>query len=88
MQEDQILGTINTYLVKEQEQESLAGFPDILASDLIQDSVDAITFMMHLEESLGIRIKAHEIGPTLSKMTFRELAAELFRVHGAGAAKP
>ena len=53
-----------------------------LPSEFLEDSVDVLTFVMHLEEKLGVDIPLAKVGPALSRMTFQELAAELCRLSG------
>jgi acyl carrier protein len=82
VQTGEILGVMKAYFDEEQPPERLAHFPDVRAADLLEDSVDVITFIMHLEDKLRMNIKLAEVGPALAKMTFQELAAELCRVNG------
>jgi acyl carrier protein len=54
------------------------------ASDVIQQSLDLVEFVLHLEEKLGIEININTLGEKLITKTFGELADELVTI-GKGA---
>jgi len=70
---------MKAYMAEERPEESLDNLPDRLASEFLEDSVDVLAFVMHLEEKLHMDIKLAQVGPALAQMTFRELAIELCR---------
>src|SRR5690242_16378068 len=72
------------YFANEYGPDQVQNIEDQRVSDLIADSVDAITFIMHLEEKTGQDIPLAAVGPALTGMTFRELAGELWRLLHAG----
>ena len=47
------------------------------ASDVIQQSLDLVEFVLHLEEKLGLEIDINKLGEKLITKTFGELADEL-----------
>ena len=47
------------------------------ASDVIQQSLDLVEFVLHLEEKLGIEININTLGEKLITRTFGELADDL-----------
>jgi acyl carrier protein len=54
------------------------------ASDVIQQSLDLVEFVLHLEEKLGIEININTLGEKLITRTFGELADDLVLI-GKGA---
>jgi acyl carrier protein len=68
---------MKAHFEKEQGPECLENFPNMRASDLVEDSMDAVTFVLDLESELGIEIPLDQVGPKLASMTFLELADEL-----------
>jgi acyl carrier protein len=54
------------------------------ASDVIQQSLDLVEFVLHLEEKLGLEININTLGEKLITKTFGELADDLV-VIGKGA---
>jgi hypothetical protein len=60
--------------------EKLENFANVKATELFDESIDVINFLFYLEDELGPKIDASQIGPAMANMTFGELAAELCRV--------
>jgi acyl carrier protein len=54
------------------------------ASDVIQQSLDLVEFVLHLEEKLGLEININTLGEKLITETFGELADDLVAI-GNGA---
>jgi acyl carrier protein len=52
------------------------------ASDVIQQSLELVELVLHLEEKLGIEININELGENLIVQNFGELANELVRSEG------
>jgi acyl carrier protein len=76
MTQEEILTTMHAYFAEFCEPEELHGFEGTLASDLIEDSMDAMTFVMHLEEKTGRHIPMSQAAG-LTGLTFEELARQL-----------
>ena len=53
------------------------------ASEVIQQSLDLVEFVLHLEEKLGMEININTLGEKLITKTFGELADELVTI-GSG----
>lgn len=49
------------------------------AGDVIQQSLELVELVLHLEEKLGIEININELGENLIMQNFGELANELVR---------
>ncbi|MBV8098175.1 MAG: hypothetical protein JOZ31_03345 [Verrucomicrobia bacterium] len=49
------------------------------AGDVIQQSLELVELVLHLEEKLGIEININELGENLIVQNFGELANELVR---------
>src|SRR5262245_18005608 len=77
VQSDQIVRVMKVRFEKELGPEPLENFPSIRASELVEDSMDVVTFVLDLESELGIEIPLDQVGPKLATMTFQELADEL-----------
>jgi acyl carrier protein len=77
MQQNQILEAMKAYFADLHGAEELKDFETIKAADLIEDSVDAVTFVMHLEDETGRDIPLAEVAPGFTTMTFKELASQL-----------
>ena len=52
------------------------------ASDVIQQSLELVELVLHLEEKLGIEININELGENLVVQNFGDLANELVRSEG------
>jgi acyl carrier protein len=52
------------------------------AGDVIQQSLELVELVLHLEEKLGIEININELGENLIVQNFGELANELVRSEG------
>ena len=50
------------------------------ASDVIQQSLDLVEFVLHLEEKLGLEININTLGEKLITKTFGELADDLVAI--------
>lgn len=59
--------------------EKLARFAETKAADLFEESIDVVNFLFYLEDELGPKIDASQVGPALANKTFGELAADLAR---------
>src|SRR6476646_4576275 len=59
-------------------------FEGMKASDVIQQSLDLVEFVLHLEEKLGLEININTLGEKLITKTFGELADDLVAI-GKGA---
>lgn len=77
MEKNQILGFMKAYFADLHGPEQVEDFENLRTADLIEDSVDAVTFIMHLEDKTGRDIPLAEVGPGLTGMTFKELAGQL-----------
>ncbi len=80
MEQEQILSLMKAYFVQEHGPERGDQIETLRASDLIEDSVDAVTFIMYLEDKIGRDIPMAKIGPGLTSLTIPELAGELCRL--------
>lgn len=80
MEQDQIIGLMKAYFSEQYGPDQVENFESLKASDLIEDSVDAVTFVMHMEDRTGKDIPLAQIGPAMTGLTFRQLAGELCRV--------
>jgi acyl carrier protein len=60
--------------------EQLENFANVKATELFEESIDVINFLFYLEDELGPKIDASQIGPAMANKTFGELATELCRV--------
>jgi acyl carrier protein len=80
VQPEQVLDIMKAYLVDDQPDKPLDNFPRRLPSEFLEDSVDVLTFVMHLEEKLHVDIPLAKVGPALSQMTFQDLAGELCKM--------
>jgi acyl carrier protein len=80
VQPEHVLDIMKAYLADDQPDKPLDNFAQRLPTEYLEDSVDVLTFVMHLEEKLGIDIKLAQVGPALAQKTFQELAVELCRI--------
>ena len=53
------------------------------AGDVIQQSLELVELVLHLEDRLGIEININEIGENLIVQNFGELADELVRIEAS-----
>jgi hypothetical protein len=60
--------------------EKLHDFAETKAVNLFEESIDVINFLFYLEDELGPKIDASQIGPAMANMTFGELATKLHNV--------
>lgn len=77
MEREQILGMMKEYFADLRGPEELENFETLKAADLIEDSLDAVTFVMHLEDKMGLDIPMAQVATGLTGMTFEELARQL-----------
>jgi acyl carrier protein len=77
VEQDQILSFMKAYFADRHGPDQLDNFEILRAADLIEDSMDAVTFILHLEDTTGRNIPLAEAGPRLTSLTFKELAAHL-----------
>jgi acyl carrier protein len=77
---DAVLSTMKANFEGSVPPEKLQHFAETKAVDLFEESIDVINFLFYLEDELGPKIDASQIGPAMANMTFGELATELCRV--------
>ena len=77
MQQEQILDIMKAYFADLHGPEALADFETTMAVDLIEDSVDAVTFVMHLEDETGLDIPMAQVAAGFTGQTFQKLARRL-----------
>jgi acyl carrier protein len=77
MEQDKILSCMKAYFAELYRPEQVENFETLRPVDLIEDSVDAVTFIMHLEDKTGRDIPLAKVGPRFNHLTFKELAAHL-----------
>ena len=63
--------------------EKLENFANVKATEMFEESIDVINFLFYLEDELGPKIDASQIGPAMANMTFGQLATELCQVLNA-----
>ena len=80
MDRDAVLSTMKANFEGSVPPEKLEHFAETKAVDLFEESIDVINFLFYLEDELGPKIDASQIGPAMANMTFGELATELCRV--------
>jgi acyl carrier protein len=80
------LQTMKNFFEDKAEPEVLANFPDRSATELLEESIDVVEFIVYLEDELKIRIDANKLGPAVANMTFADLASELCRQCGTSSA--
>jgi acyl carrier protein len=79
MDQSTVLNQMKTFFVDKCEPEVLERFADTPATELLEESIDVVEFIVYLEDELGSRIDANKVGPALANMTFSQLAAEVYR---------
>jgi acyl carrier protein len=77
VEQEQILSLMKAYFADQFGPELVENFESLRASQLIEDSVDAITFVMYLEDKTDRDIPLAKLGPAITGLTFQELATEL-----------
>ncbi len=80
MDQATVLGIMKADFERTAPPEKLADFANVKATELFDESIDVINFLFYLEDELGPKIDASQIGPAMANMTFGELATELCRV--------
>jgi acyl carrier protein len=71
---------MKTFFEDKAEPEILARFAETPSTELLEESIDVVEFIVYLEDELHIKIDANKLGPAVANMTFGELAAELCRL--------
>jgi len=84
VERDAVLSTMKANFEGTVPAEKLERFAETKAVDLFEESIDVINFLFYLEDELGPKIDASQIGPAMANMTFGELATELCRVLNKG----
>jgi acyl carrier protein len=79
MDEATVLSRMKAHFEHNCPPEVLERFAATPVTELLTESIDVIEFIVYLEDELGSRIDANQVGPALANMTFGELAAELCR---------
>jgi acyl carrier protein len=79
MDQSTVLNQMKAFFVDKCEPEVLERFADTPATELLEESIDVVEFIVYLEDELGSRIDANKVGPALANMTFAQLAAEVYR---------
>ncbi len=77
MEQAQILEIMKEYFADLHGPEVLENFETSHAGDIIEDSVDAVTFVMHLEDQTGMDIPMARMAEGFTGLTFQELAGQL-----------
>jgi acyl carrier protein len=80
VEREQLLSLMKVYFADLHGPERVENFESLRASDLVEDSVDAITFVMFLEDKTDRDIPLAKVGPAITGLTFQELAGELCRL--------
>jgi acyl carrier protein len=75
-----VLSQMKTFFEDKAEPEILARFAETPSTELLEESIDVVEFIVYLEDELHIKIDANKLGPAVANMTFGELAAELCRL--------
>jgi acyl carrier protein len=76
MEQEQILGVMKAFFEELHEPAELQNFAAIRAADLIEDSLDAVEFIMYLEDKTGRDIPTAQAAG-FTGLTFEELARRL-----------
>jgi acyl carrier protein len=74
-----VLNEMKQFFEDREDADTLKDFSQLPAKQLLQESIDVVELIVHLEDKLNIRINSNEFGPAMANMTFGELAAELCR---------
>lgn len=69
MQQEQILAIMKAYFADLHGPEALADFETTRAVDIIKDSVDAVTFVMHLNDETGLDIPMAQVAAGFTGQT-------------------
>lgn len=77
MEREQILEIMKAFFAELHGPEVLENFETSRASDIIEDSIDAVEFVMHLEEKTGMNIPMAQVAAGFTGLTFLELAGQL-----------
>jgi len=77
MEQDKILSFMKAYFADLHGPEAVKDFETLRAAELIEDSVDAVTFIMYLEQKTGRDIPMSEVGAGFTSLSFKELAGHL-----------
>jgi acyl carrier protein len=76
------LNQMKTFFEDKTEPEVLQRFAETPSTELLEESIDVVEFIVYLEDELKIKIDSNKLGPAVANMTFGELAAELCRQEG------
>ncbi len=77
MQQEQILAIMKAYFADLHGPEALADFQTTIAVELIEDDVDAVTIVMHLEDETGLDIPMAQVAAGFTGQRFQEQARRL-----------
>ena len=75
-----VLEAISTIFAENLPNVPRGNIEDMKASDVIQQSLDLVEFVLHLEEKLGLEININTLGEKLITKTFGELADDLVTI--------
>lgn len=84
MDQATVLGVMKANFEGAVPPEKLERFADMKAMELFEESIDVINFLFYLEDELGPKVDASQVGPSMANMTFGELAAKLSQVLNEG----
>jgi acyl carrier protein len=71
---------MKAFFADKTEPEVLERFADTPATELLEESIDVVEFIVYLEDELGTRIDANKVGPALANMNFGQVAGELAKL--------
>jgi acyl carrier protein len=74
-----VLDAIRQFVVDHFPTVPIEQLETLRAGDVIQQSLELVELVLHLEEKLGIEININELGENLIVQNFGELANELVR---------
>ncbi len=77
MDQEQILGIMKAFFADLHGPEVLENFETTRAADIIEDSIDAVEFVMHLEDKTGLDIPMAQVAAGFTGLTFQEMARKL-----------
>ncbi len=67
------------FSAKQFPESTLQDLPQLKASEVIQQSLDLVEFVLHLEERLGLEININTLGEKLITRNFGDLADDLVK---------
>ena len=74
-----VLDAIKEFVTEHFPAVSVDRLETLRASDVIQQSLELVELVLHLEEKLGIEVNINELGESLVVQNFGALADELVR---------